>query len=89
MLLCLLYFDNHLKSRLILIAPMGSKEANEKTDTTTEDGTNINSETHKTHFTTIMKEIYEIDLITWGRTSIADNTNANLKTAWLLNMLLQ
>ena len=64
MLLCLLYFDNHPKSRLILIDPIGSKETNEKTDTTTEDGTNFNSETHRTHFTIIMKEIYEIDLIT-------------------------
>ena len=33
-----------------------------------------------------MKYIYEIDLITWGRPSLADNTNENVKTARLLNM---
>ena len=36
-----------------------------------------------------MKHIYEIDLITWGRASIADNTNENVKTARLLNMPLK
>ena len=65
---------------------MANKEANEKTDATMEDATNFNWETHKTHFITIMKDIYEIDLITWGRASIADNTNANSITARLLNM---
>ena len=33
-----------------------------------------------------MKDIYEIDLITWGRAYIAGNTDTNLKTAWLLNI---
>ena len=70
-------FDNHPKSRLILLAPMTNKEANEKTETSMEDATNFNSETHKTHFITIVKDIYEIDLITWRRVSIADNTNSN------------
>ena len=51
-----------------------------------EDESNFNSETHKAHFITNMKDIYDIYLITWGRVSIADNTNANLKTAWLLNI---
>ena len=51
-----------------------------------EDATTFNSETHKTHFITIMKDIYEIDMITWRRLSIADNTNANLITARLLKM---
>ena len=51
-----------------------------------EDATNFNSETHKTHFITIMKDIYLIDMITWRRLSIADNTNANLITARLLKM---
>ena len=27
----------------------------------------------------MMKDIYEIDLITWGRASIVDNTNSNFK----------
>ena len=57
-------FDNHSKSRLISLAQMANKEANEKTDTTIEDATNFNLETHKTYFITIMKDIYEIDLIT-------------------------
>ena len=56
---------------------MANKEANEKTDTTIEDATNFNLETHKTYFITIMKDIYEIDLITWRRASIVDITNAN------------
>ena len=34
----------------------------------------------------MMKDSYQIDLMTWGGTYIADNTNANLKTAQLLNM---
>ena len=33
-----------------------------------------------------MKNIYEIDLTTWERASITDNTNANLKTARLLKI---
>ena len=61
-------FNNHPKSRLISLAPMVNKEANENTDTS------------------IMKDIYEIDLMTWGRASIADNTNSNLKTARLLKI---
>ena len=60
---------------------MANKEANEKTETSMEDATNFNSETHKTHFIKIMKDIYEIDLITWGKPSIVDNTYSNLKTA--------
>ena len=51
-----------------------------------EDATKFNSDTHKTHFITIMKDIYEIDLIPWGRASIPNNTNANLKTTRLLKM---
>ena len=62
------------------------KGIEQKTDTTMEDATHFNSETHKTYFITIMKDIYEIDLITWGRASITDNNNANLKTVRLLNM---
>ena len=62
---------------------MTNKETNEKTHTTMDNVTNFNSETHKTHFITIIKDIYEIDLITWGRASIADNTNVYLKTAQL------
>ena len=65
---------------------MVNKEANEKTDMTMEDAINFKSEMHKTNFITNMKDIYEIDLITWGRASIADNTNANSITARLLNM---
>ena len=76
-------FDNHPKPRLISLAPMTNKEANEKIETSMEDATNFNSETHKTHFITIMKDIYKIDLITWGRASIADNINVYLKTAQL------
>ena len=34
----------------------------------------------------MMNDTYEIDLITQGKSSIVDNTNANLKTARLLNM---
>ena len=79
-------FQNHPKSRLISLAPTANKEANETTETTMEDATHFNSETHNTHFITIMKDIYEIDVITWGRASIADNTNANLKTARLLKI---
>ena len=79
-------FDNHPKSHLIPLAPMTNKEANKKTDTTMEYAKHFNSKTHKTHFITIMKDIYGIDLITWGKGSIADNTNANLKTAGLLKM---
>ena len=33
-----------------------------------------------------MKDTYQIDLITCGSASIANNTNANLKTARLLNI---
>ena len=65
---------------------MANKVANETTNTTMENATNFNSETHKKHFITIMKDIYEIDLMTQGRASIADNTNSNLKTARLLKM---
>ena len=79
-------FDNHPKFRLIPLAPMANKEVNEKKETSMEDATHFNSETHKTHFITIMKNTYEIDLITWGRASIAENTNSNLKTALLLKM---
>ena len=73
--------DIHPKSRLISLAPMANKEANEDTETSMEDETNFNSETHKTHFITIMKDIFEIDLITWGRASIVDNTNSNFKNS--------
>ena len=85
-LLYLLHFDNHPKFHIISLAPMTNKEANEKTETSMEDATNFNSETHKTYFITIMKDIYEINLRTWERASIADNTNSNLKTARLLKM---
>ena len=51
-----------------------------------EDANFLNSDTHKTQFITIMKDIYEIYLITWERVSIVDNTNANLNTARLLKM---
>ena len=54
---------------------MVNKETNEKTDMTMEDAINFKSEMHKTNFITNMKDIYEIDLITWGRASITDNTN--------------
>ena len=64
---------------------MANKEANEKNDTTMKNEKK-NLETYKTYFITIMKNIYEIDLTTWGRASIADNTNANLKTARLLKI---
>ena len=62
------------------------RKLTKKIDTTMEDATKFNSETHKTHFITIMKDIYKIDLITWGRASIADNTNSNFKTVRLLKM---
>ena len=64
---------------------MANKEANEKNDTTMKNEKK-NLETHKTYFITIMKNIYEIDLTTWERASITDNTNANLKTARLLKI---
>ena len=51
-----------------------------------EDATKFNSETHKTHFITIMKDIYEIDLITWGKAFIANNTKENFKKARLLKI---
>ena len=57
-------FDNHRKSRLMSLAHMANKKANEKTETSMEDATSFNSETYKTYFITIMKDIYEIDLIT-------------------------
>ena len=62
------------------------RKLTKKIDTTMEDATKFNSETHKTHFITIMKDIYEIDLITWGKAFIAINTNANFKKARLLKM---
>ena len=65
---------------------MVNKEANEKTDMTMEDAINFKSEMHKTNFITNMKDIYEIDLITWGRSSIADNINAILNTSRLLKI---
>ena len=46
-----------------------------------ENTTNFNSETHNTYFIKTAKDMYEIDLITWGRATIVNNTNANLKTA--------
>ena len=33
-----------------------------------------------------MKDDYEIDLITWGRVSITDNTNEYFKKAQILNI---
>ena len=65
---------------------MTNKETNEKTHTTMENVTNFNSETHKTHFITIIKDLYEIVLTILGRACIVDNTNANFKKARLLNM---
>ena len=53
---------------------MANKEASETTDTTIEDAYYFNS-----YFITIIKYIYELDLITWGRVSIIDSTDANLK----------
>ena len=41
---------------------------------------------HNTYFITIMKDDYEIDLITWGRVSITDNTNEYFKKAQILNI---
>jgi len=43
------------------------------------DATNFSSETHKSHFITILKHINGIALKTWERVSIVDNTNANFK----------
>ena len=72
---CLCYFtcyifDNQPKSRRISLALMANKVDNETTDTTMENAPNFNSETHKSHFITILKDVYEIDLKTWGRESI-------------------
>ena len=66
-------FDNHPKSRLLPLAPMADKEKNETTDTAMEDITHFNSKTCKAYFNTITKDIYEIDLIIWGKASIADD----------------
>ena len=62
--LLVIFFDNHRKSRLMSLAPMANKKANKKTETSMKDATSFNSETYKTYFITIMKDIYEIDLIT-------------------------
>ena len=59
-------FNNYSNFRLISLTPITNKVVNEKIDTTMEDATKFNSDTHKTHFITIMKDIYEIDLITGG-----------------------
>ena len=48
-----------------------------------ENTTDFNSETHNTRFIKTAKDMYKIDLITWGRASIVNNTNVNLKTARL------
>ena len=65
---------------------MANKEANETTDTTTEDATKFKSETPKLYFMTILEDIYETDLKNQGRSSVADNTNINTKTARLIKM---
>ena len=41
---------------------MANKEANETTDTITEDATKFKSETPKLYFMTILEDIYETDL---------------------------
>ena len=40
---------------------MANKEGNETTKTAKEDATKFNSETHKTYFITILKDIHKID----------------------------
>ena len=73
-ILLIIFFDNNPKYYLISLAPIATKEANETTDTTIEDAYCFNS-----YFITIIKYIYELDLITWGRVSIIDSTDANFK----------
>ena len=81
-------FNNQQKYHLISHAPITNKEANETIETTMKDATNFNSETYETHVIIVLKNIYEIDLKIWGRASITDNTNTNLKTVRLLKYLM-
>ena len=86
MLFCLLYFCQLSKILCNITCADGEQRSKLNNRHDHRGCNNINLETYKTHFITIMTDTFEIDLKTWGRASIVDTSNAIKKTAGLLNI---